>query len=114
MKIHYLEVVTDNVDITCTHYESIHSVSFGEPDVRLGNARVAELKGGSLIGIRATMSDQEKPVIRPYFLVSDIDAAIDLTLTMGAILLHPALEIPDLGQFAIYELGGIQYGLWQL
>ena len=38
MQVHYLEIVTPDVDATCAAYEKLHGVSFGDPDPVLGNA----------------------------------------------------------------------------
>lgn len=114
MRIHYLEVVTPDVDATCRAYERLYDVSFGEPDATLGNARTAELSNGGLVGVRAPMHEAEEPVVRPYALVDDIDAAVEAVGGAGAEIAHPPLEIPGHGKFAIYMQGGIHHGLWQL
>ncbi len=114
MQVQYLEVVTPKVDETCELLESMHGVSFGEPDAGLGNARSAKLKSGGMIGVRAPMRDTEEPVVRPYLLVEDIEAAVEAARAAGAEIAIPAMEIPDHGKFAIYILGGIEHGLWQL
>jgi len=44
----------------------------------------------------------------------DIDASLAAALVAGAELAHPPMEIPSHGTFAIYLLGGVQHGLWQL
>jgi len=31
----------------------------------------------------------------------------------GGVVAHPALELPGLGTFGIYILGGVHHGLWQ-
>jgi len=82
--------------------------------MELGNARTAALDGGGKIGVRAPMSPTEEPVVRPYVLVADIQAAVAAAEKAGAQIAHPPLEIPGQGTFAIYILGGIQHGLWQL
>ena len=43
MLIQYLEVVTPDVEQTCSALEKLHGVSFGMPDAGLGNARTATL-----------------------------------------------------------------------
>jgi uncharacterized protein len=111
MPVQYLEIVTPDVDATCNVLARPHGVSFGEPDPSLGNARTAALRGGGRIGVRAPMRPDEHPVVRPYVLVQDIDAA---ARAAGAEIAHPPLEIPGHGRFAIYVQGGIQHGLWQL
>ena len=113
MKIEYLEIVTPDVDATCSALAQMHGVRF-ETVAELGNARTASLTSGGRIGVRAPMSEEEGPTVRPYVLVSDIQAAVQAATAAGAEIAHPPLEIPGQGTFAIYILGGIQHGLWQL
>ena len=114
MQVHYLEIVTHEVEATCATYGSLHPVTFGDPDPALGNARTAALSGGGLIGVRAPMHEAEEPIIRPYLLTADIDAAVERAVTAGAELLHPPMEIPGHGKFAIIFQGGNQHGFWEL
>lgn len=114
MLVQYLEIVTPAVDETCSTLEKLHGVSFSEPEAGLGNARTAELKGGGKIGVRAPMGEAEEPVVRPYVLTKDIEAAVQAAEASGALIAHPPLEIPGQGTFAIFIHGGIQHGLWQL
>jgi predicted enzyme related to lactoylglutathione lyase len=114
LKVHYLEIVTPSVSETCDTLEKAHGVTFGEPIAELGNARTAELKGGGRIGVRAPMRETEEPVVRPYVLVDDIHAAVKAAEAAGAQVAMQPTEIPGQGTFAIYFLGGIEYGLWQL
>ena len=62
MHVHYLEIVTDQVDAVCAAYAGLNGMNFGEPDVTLGNARTAELAGGARVGVRAPMHEAEEPV----------------------------------------------------
>jgi uncharacterized protein len=114
MQIHYLEIVTKQVDAVCAAYQAASAVQFGEPDSALGNARTAPLAGGGLVGVRAPLHETEEPVVRPYWLVDDIKAAVAAAVSAGAQVAHPPLEIPGHGTFAIYIQGGIHHGLWQL
>ena len=114
MQVHYLEIVTPEVDATCDALERVQGVSFGEPIAELGHARTATLHGGGRIGVRAPMRETEEPVVRPYVLVEDVEAAVDAAKAAGGEIAMPPTEIPGLGKFAIYILGGIQHGLWQL
>lgn len=113
MKVHYLEVVTHEVDATCANFEQTHGVAFSASDQRLGNARTASITGGGMIGVRAPLHESESPVVRPYMLVANINQSLAKAQEAGAEIAHPPLEIPGLGTFAIYTLGGIQHGLWQ-
>lgn len=114
MKIHYLEIVTREVDAVCAAYAAANGVEFDPPDARLGQARTAELQGGGRVGVRAPMHEAEEPVTRPYWLVDDIEAALAAAVERGGVVAHPPMEIPGHGTFAIYFHGGIQNGLWQV
>jgi predicted enzyme related to lactoylglutathione lyase len=113
MQIHYLEIVTHDVDAVCAAYAAAHHLTFSEPDAGLGQARTAPLAGGGLIGVRAPLHHTEAPVVRPYWLVDDIHAALTAAVVAGADIAHPPLEIPGHGWFAIYSRGGVHHGLWQ-
>lgn len=114
MQIQYLEIVTSNVDSTCATYGRLHGVSFSDPITGLGGARTAHLSGGGLLGVRAPMHHTEEPVVRPYLLVADIEAAVAAAVDAGGEVAHPPTEIPGHGKFAIYIQGGIHHGLWQV
>ena len=114
MQVYYLEIVTTDVDAVCAAYAGAHGVQFGDPVAELGNARTAVRHGGGLVGVRAPMHDAEEPVVRPYWLVEDIETAVKAVVSAGGEIAHPPLEIPGYGTFAIYFLGGNQHGLWQL
>jgi predicted enzyme related to lactoylglutathione lyase len=114
VNIHYLEIVTPKVDETCKALEKTHGVAFGQPIAEFGNARMTKLKSGGRIGVRAPMRETEEPVVRPYILVDDIEAAVETVKAAGGEFAILPTEIRGEGKFAIYFLGGIQYGLWQL
>ena len=114
MQIQYLEIVTPEVDAVCATYEQSHGVSFGESEAGLGNARTAALANGGLIGVRAPMHEAEEPVVRPYLLVDDVEAALKAAAAAGGEIAHPPMELPGHGTFAIYIQGGIHHGLWQV
>jgi len=114
MQIHYLEIVTPDVDASVALYSKIHGVSFGAVEESLGGARTAKLASGGTLGIRAPMRDTETPVVRPYFLVHDIERAVTAAAQSGAQIAMPPTEIPGRGKFAILIQGGIQSGLWQV
>lgn len=114
MRIHYLEIITPDVDAHCAIYAQANGVEFTEPRAELGNARTAPLPEGGSVGVRAPMHEQEEPTVRPYWLVDDIEAAVAAASAGGAEIAHPPLEIPGQGTFAIYIHGGAQIGLWQV
>jgi predicted enzyme related to lactoylglutathione lyase len=114
MKVHYLEIVASNVEAVCAAYEVAHGVQFGAADPLLGNARTAKLADGGTVGVRGPLRDTEEPVVRPYWLVEDIEAALAAATKQGAVVAHPPLEIPGKGTFAIFIQGNVDHGLWQL
>lgn len=114
MKIHYLEIVTKDVDGVCAAYASANGVRFGEPDAGLGNARTTALADGGLLGVRAPLRETEAPVVRPYWLVDDIRAAVAAVVQAGGFVAVEPTPIPGHGTFAIYLQGGNDHGLWQL
>jgi predicted enzyme related to lactoylglutathione lyase len=114
MKVHYLEIVAADADAVCAAYEAAHGIEFGSADPLLGGARTARLRGGGSIGVRGPLRDTETPIVRPYWLVDDIAAAVDALSKQGAFVAHSPLEIPGKGTFAIYFQGGVEHGLWQL
>ncbi len=114
MRIHYLEIVTTDVEAVCAAHAAANGARFGKPDAGLGNARTAALPEGGLVGVRAPMHDAEDPVVRPYWLVDDIAASLASAVEAGGEVAHPPLEIPGHGTFAIYIQGGVHHGLWQL
>ncbi len=113
MQVHYLEIVTAEVDKTCQALEELHDVEFSEPRVELGFARTALLKGQGMVGVRAPMRQDEDPVVRPYLLVAEIVSAVEIAKAAGAEIALPPTEIPGLGKCAIYIQSGIEHGLWQ-
>ena len=113
MQIQYLEIVTPEVDALCRQYATIYDLPFSEPDANLGGARTAKLKGGGMIGIRGPLRDTETPVVRPYLLVADIQAAVKSAAEAGAEIAMPPTTIPEHGLFAIVIHGGIECGFWQ-
>ena len=114
MKVQYLEIVTRDVDGLCAAYAAALGLEFSDPDPGLGGARTAPMAGGGLLGVRAPLRSNEEPVVRPYWLVEDIEAALAATVKAGGVVAHPPILIPGHGTFAIYLQGGNDHGLWQL
>ena len=112
--VHYLEIVTPDAKSACDLYTKSYDWHFQGMDPHLGNAFVAKLPDGSLCGIRAPMNPEEKPVVRTYLRVTDIETAVRGVAQLGATILLERMEIPGHGTIAIYEHGGIQQGLWQV
>ena len=102
MNVHYLEIVSSDIDAVCSAYEGAQGARFGPPDAMLGGARTATLPDGGLVGVRGPLHESEEPVVRPYWLVNDIQAALAAATSAGSEVAHPPLEIPGKGTFAIY------------
>ena len=113
VRVQYLEIVTPDVDATCRVLEKMHGVKFSERVPEFANARTAPLAGGGKIGVRAPGRPDEEPVVRPYVLVEDIDAAFAVAKEAETEVMMAPMEIPKVCKFAIYGQGGIQHGLWQ-
>ncbi|MEO7996126.1 MAG: hydroxylase [Gemmatimonadaceae bacterium] len=114
MQVQYLEIVTKDVDAVCAMYTALHQVQFSEPHASLGNARTASLPSGGLVGVRAPLRETEEPVVRPYWLVDDIEAAAAAVAASGGKIAVPPMKIPGFGTIVIYLLGGNDHGLWQM
>ena len=114
VQVYYLEIVTPDVEQLCTSYSQALGVTFGEAIAELGGARTAVLTTGGMLGIRAPMHDAEEPTTRPYYLVEDIDKAVNNAEKTGAMVAVPPMEIPGRGKCAVLMYGAIQSGLWQV
>jgi uncharacterized protein len=64
--------------------------------------------------VRGPLRDTEQPIVRPYWLVDDIAAALNAASRQGALIAHPQMQIPGKDTFAIYILGDVNHGLWQV
>lgn len=113
MQVHYLEIVTPDVEVVCEQYSKAYGSTFSEPDASLGGARTSELDGGWKVGVRAPMHEAERSVVRPYFLVSEIVESVKAAETAGATVAVPPMEIPGHGSCAIVMKGDIETGFWQ-
>ncbi len=113
INIHYTEIVCNDVASQCAALERLHGLSFGAPVAELGQARVAETSGGSLVGVRAPLAAHELPIIRTYVEVEDIAQAVKEAEAAGAVIAYPPTQQGDTGTWAIYMLGDLQFGLWQ-
>jgi predicted enzyme related to lactoylglutathione lyase len=109
----YVEIVTNEVEQVRTAHERCHGWRFTATPA-LGNAFVAELPDGSRYAVRAPMHAAERPLTRAYVRVEDIDRAAEAARLSGGFLALPPMEIPGHGRIAIYMLGGVEHGLWQL
>lgn len=114
MQIYYLEIVTTDVETICTFYSKSHGVTFGDVDKNLGGARTVRLANGELLGVRAPMHAGERPAVRPYILVEDIEAAVVAAEKSGAVVIVPPMRIPSHGTCDIVLVSGIESGLWQV
>ena len=113
MKIHYYEVVTENVDSVVSLFEKQYDVSFGAKIPEMGQARIARKTDGTLVGVRAPLAQHETPIIRTYVAVDDIGKAVAEAEKLGAKTAYPPTNQAPWGTFAIVIQGGVQLGYWQ-
>jgi predicted enzyme related to lactoylglutathione lyase len=113
MAVHYLEIVSNDVDTLTALYERMHDLSFGPPDSDLGEAHVATRQDGTLVGIRKPLAAHEQPIVRTYLAVEDIQQAVKKAEDSGAIVAYPPTRQGERGTFAIVIHGDVQHGLWQ-
>jgi len=112
--IYYLEIVTPDAAAMREFYSKAYGWSFSEATPELGNAYYATLPGGSLWAIREPLHASEEAIVRNYLRVEDIHASILKAEELGATVALAPTEIPGRGLIAIYLLGGIQQGIWQI
>ena len=113
MAVHYVEIVSNDLDALAELYQRMHDLSFGPPDPDLGLARVATQADGTLVGIRKPLAAHEQPIVRTYIAVEDIQQALEEAEESGATIAYPATRQGSQGTFAIVIKGGAQHGLWQ-
>jgi predicted enzyme related to lactoylglutathione lyase len=113
MNVHYLEIVTNDADAMVRLYQRAHGLTFGPPDPDLGQARVATRADGTLVGIRKPLAAQERPIVRAYLAVEDIQRAVKAAEEAGATVAYPPTRQGPRGTFAIVFQGDVQHGLWQ-
>ena len=113
MAVHYLEIVSNDVDTLTALYQRMHGLSFGPPDADLGQARVATRADGTLVGIRKPLAAHEQPIMRTYLAVEDIQEAVKKAENSGAAIAYPPTRQGQRGTFAILIQGDVQHGLWQ-
>jgi predicted enzyme related to lactoylglutathione lyase len=113
MAVHYVEIVSDDVDTLTGLYQRLHGLSFGPPDPDLGQARVATHADGTLIGIRKPLAAHERPITRTYLAVEDIQQAAKTAEDSGATIAYPPTRQGQRGAFAIVIQGDVEHGLWQ-
>jgi predicted enzyme related to lactoylglutathione lyase len=113
MAVHYLEIVSNDVDALAGLYQRMHGLSFGPPDPDLGQARVAAQADGALVGIRKPLAEHEQPIMRTYFEVEDLQQAVKKAEESGATIAYPPTRQGNQGTFAIVIRGDVEHGLWQ-
>lgn len=112
--VYYFEVVTSDVAAVRKNFEATYDWTFRETGAELGHSLLAELPDGGRCGIRAPMREDETPIVRTYIAVDDVARAAAKAEAAGGVIALPPMKIPGHGNIAIYLLGGIEQGIWQL
>jgi predicted enzyme related to lactoylglutathione lyase len=89
MAVHYLEIVSNDIDSLTALYQRMHGLSFGPPEPDLGAARVAAQADGTRVGIRKPLAAHEQPIMRTYLAVEDIQRAVQRAEEPGATIAYP-------------------------
>ena len=113
MAVHYLEIVSNDVDTLTGLYQRMQGISFGPPDPDLGQARVATRADGTLVGIRKPLAAHEQPIMRSYVAVENIQQAVKKAEKHGATVAYPADPTGTAGDLCNRDSGDVQHGLWQ-
>ena len=113
MAVHYLEIVSNDVDTLTGLYQRLYGLAFGRPDPELGQARVATHADGTLVGIRQPLAAHERPIMRTYLAVDDIHHAVQQAEAAGAEIAYPPTRQGQRGTFTIVIQGDVEHGLWQ-
>ncbi len=113
MAVRYLEIVSNDVDALVELYQRMHDLSFAPPGPDVGEARVATQADGTLIGIRRPLAAHERPIMRTYVAVEDIQRAVKKAEVAGATIAYPPTRQGTEGTFAIVIQGEVEHGLWQ-
>jgi uncharacterized protein len=113
MVVHYLEIMSNDVDALTELYQRTYGLSFGPPDPDLGQARIASHADGAVVGIREPLAAHEQPIMRTYFAVEDIQHAVKEAEESGATIAYPPARQGNHGTFAIVIQGDVEHGLWQ-
>ena len=113
MAVHYLEIVSKDMDALTELYQRMHGLSFDRPEPDLGHARVAPQADGSLVGIRKPLAEHEQPIMRTYIAVKDIEQAVKEAEESGAMIAYPPTRQGNRGTFAIVIKSDVEHGLWQ-
>lgn len=113
MAVHYLEIVSNDVDALTELYQRVHGLSFGPADPDLGQARVAIQADGALVGIRKPLAAHEQPIVRTYVAVENIQQALKAAEESGAAIAYPPTRQGNQGTFAVVIHGDVEHGLWQ-
>jgi len=67
----------------------------------------------ALVGIRKPLAAHERPIMRTYLAVEDIQEAVKKAEANGATIAYPPTRQGQQGTFAIVIQGGVENGLWQ-
>lgn len=110
----YVEIIATDVEATVRFCEDVFGWMFHAPDADLGGSRVATLPNGTRVSVRASMHEQEAPITRSYVRVANVADTVARAKRHGAEILLDAMTLGRHGTIAIWRIGGIEQGVWQL
>src|SRR5258708_38185808 len=113
MAVHFLEIVSNDVDRLTGLSQLMLGVSFGPPDPDLGQARIATQADGAVIGIRKPLAAHEQPIMRTYLAVEDIQQAGKAAEESRAMIAYPPTHQGNQGTCASTSQGDGERRLWQ-
>lgn len=112
--VYYTEAVTPDPRAAAAFLEDLHGWRFEEMGPELGGSRLATLATGARFAVRGPLRPDEDPLIRTYVRVESVDEAVKRAEKLGAKIGLSSMELPGHGKIAIYFLGGVELGLWEL
>lgn len=110
----HVEYASSDPAATRKFLEGVLGFKFDVDDSMGYAMRSDKVEGGAGTGIRALEPGESGPTTYSYLTVQDIDATIRAAERAGAKVLHPKVEIPEMGwSGVVLAPGGVVLGLYQ-
>lgn len=112
--VHYVEMVSPDPERTRDFLQQAYGWRFVAAGDDLGGAYVAVLPNGTRCAVRAPLRDDEMPLTRTYVRVENVEKAAKRAEELGAKVALPPVPLGDHGKIAIYFVGGVEHGVWEM